>query len=95
MNCGFGNTHGRRQFSLCSPLPQRDVLDTLLNKLWQILRGSPGIFFSDTNLGELIMPPARVHAARCHSLQIVVHATLNLLEMSTMAHPSRNDRQYT
>ena len=25
------------------------------------------------------MPSARMHAARCHSLQIVVHATLNLL----------------
>ena len=31
------------------------------------------------------MPTARVHAARCHSLQIVVHAMLNLLAMLTMA----------
>ena len=31
------------------------------------------------------MPTARVHATRCHSLQIVVCATLNLLVMLTMA----------
>ena len=42
-------------------------------------------FFHDTNLGELIMPTAHVHAARCHSLQIVVRATLILLATSTMA----------
>ena len=31
------------------------------------------------------MPTAHVHATCCHSLQIVVRATLNLLAMSTMA----------
>ena len=31
------------------------------------------------------MPTACVHAARCHSLQIVVYATLNLLATLTMA----------
>ena len=31
------------------------------------------------------MPTARVQPACCHSLQIVVHAMLNLLVMSTMA----------
>ena len=31
------------------------------------------------------MPVARVHAAHCHSLHIVVHATLNLLVTLTMA----------
>ena len=31
------------------------------------------------------MPTAHVHAARCHSLQIVVRATLNLLATLTVA----------
>ena len=43
------------------------------------------LFFHDTNLGELIMPNAHNHVTCCHSLQIVVRVTLNLLAMSTMA----------
>ena len=31
------------------------------------------------------MPTACMHATRCHSLQIVVRATLNLFVMLTMA----------
>ena len=40
------------------------------------------------------MPPTPVHAARSHSLQIVVRATLNLLVMSTMAPLSKQPSIY-
>ena len=86
MHCCFGYTHQLCLLSLSMPLPQQYTIDTLLNELWQILRHSPGIFFWEYSLGELIMPMARVRSTRFHSLCIVEHAASNLL-VTAMTEP--------
>ena len=78
MQCCFGNPHQLCHLLLSMPLAQWFTLDTLLNELSQILRHSPGIFFREYSLDELIMPMAGVHSAHFHSLCIIECAMLNL-----------------
>ena len=49
------------------PLLQWDILDTLLDELFQMYRRTPAIFFWELISGEIISPMAHVHTACSHS----------------------------
>ena len=71
--------HQSHKFSLGMPLLQWDILDTLLDELFQMYRRPPAIFFWEVISGEIISPMAHVHTACSHSPYTTLHATSNLL----------------
>ena len=73
--------HRYCKFSLGMPLPQQDILDTLLDELCWIYSMSPEIFFQELVSREIISPMAHMHATHSHSQYTVLCATLNLLVM--------------
>ena len=63
------------------PLPQWDILDTLLDDLFWIYRQPPAIFFQELVSREIRSPVAHVHTAHPHSQYTVLCALSNLLVM--------------